>query len=129
MRKNGNLTSAGDVSLVPIGKARDQSLDLKGFVWNLKFYPTAQKVSVYVDKVQNKNAELFEKAVDSQTEYDCNFRIKGGSMWSDFIKESITRAGNEVGLPKYDFIKHIGKQTNSFLGFFMFVHVKSSCVV
>ena len=54
VEKSGKLDNAGDVSLVPIGKARYQALNLKGFVWHLKFYPSTDKVPVYVDKTQNK---------------------------------------------------------------------------
>lgn len=52
--KNGGLCSAGDVSMVPIGKARDASLNMKGFVWLMKFYPILEKVTAYVDKTQMK---------------------------------------------------------------------------
>ena len=77
VQKNGSLLNAGDLSMVPIGRARDTSLGLKGFVWLLKFYPSAEKVLAFVDKVAQKNPDTFERAVDSQTEHDCNFRIKG----------------------------------------------------
>ena len=87
--KNGSLSSAGDVSMIPVGRARDASLSLKGFVWLLKFYPSAGKVYVYIDKTQMKvgkslgylwttlnlnfiqSPDLFERAVDAQTEFDC----------------------------------------------------------
>ena len=52
--KNGSLNSAGDVSMIPVGRARDPSLNLKGFIWLLKFYPSGEKVYVYIDKSQMK---------------------------------------------------------------------------
>lgn len=52
--KHGGLCSAGNVSIVPIDKARDAAINMKGFVWLLKFYPTVEKVTVYVDKTQMK---------------------------------------------------------------------------
>ena len=52
--KNGSLSSAGDVSMIPVGRARDAGLSLKGFIWLLKFYPSFEKVYVYIDKTQMK---------------------------------------------------------------------------
>ena len=106
--KNGSLHTAGDVSMVPVGKARDSSLGMKGFVWLLKFYPSGEKVHAYVDKSQMKSPELFEKAVDAQTEFDCNFRIKGGSMWNTFMNDSVSRITSDQNLSTYSFVKNLG---------------------
>ena len=54
MNSKGVLSSAGDVSMSPVGRARDTGLNLKGFVWLLKFYPCGEKVYVYIDKSQMK---------------------------------------------------------------------------
>ena len=40
--------------MIPVGRARDPSLNLKGFIWLLKFYPSGEKVYVYIDKSQMK---------------------------------------------------------------------------
>ena len=52
--RSGSLSSAGDVSMIPVGRARDAGLSLKGFIWLLKFYPSGEKVYVYIDKTQMK---------------------------------------------------------------------------
>ena len=103
--KNGSLHTAGDVSMVPVGRARDSSLGMKGFVWLLTFYPSGGKVHAYVDKKQMKSPDLFEKAHDAQTQLDCNFRIKSGSMWNTFMNDSISRITSDQNLSTYSFVK------------------------
>ena len=51
---------------------------------------------------------MFERAIDSQSDLDCNFRIKGGPMWANYINESISRANNDQGLTTYTFVKNLG---------------------
>ena len=107
MTRSGALQPAADCSIVLLGSARSSQHNLKGYVFGLKFYPSRCKEVcselemscyynaffqvVFVDKGSLKSPDRFEKCVDAQSSFDCNFQIIGGAVFGKFISKLITQ--------------------------------------